>query len=342
MDRRQLLFALLAAAGGNESRSHQEPGIVVEPGGQRRPISPKEWRIRRNAILDRMQQVMGPLPTRSRKQPPLSRQLEEVRLEGMVRRKLTFQSDDGPAVPAYLFVPNARGRRAAVLCLQQTTNEGAKEPAGLGGSPDLAYALELARRGFVTLAPDFPGFGDYKYDFAPERGYVSGTMKAIWDNLRAVDLLCSLPEVDPKRLGVIGHSLGGHMALFTAPFEPRLKAIVSSCGFTRFHRDDMPSWTGPRYMPRIETVYKNDADRMPFDFPEILAALAPRAVLACAARGDDDFDVRGVRECIDAAAPVFELSGRADRLAIHEWDGPHGFPAPAREVAYRFLERHLK
>jgi dienelactone hydrolase len=342
MDRRQLLFALIGAAGGNERGSHQEPGIVVEPGGARRPISPKEWRIRRKAILDGMQQVMGPLPTRSRKQPPPSRQLEEVQLDGMVRRKLTFKSDDGPPVPAYLFVPEGKGPRRAVLCLQQTTYEGAKEPAGIAGSPDLAYAVELARRGFVTFAPDFPGFGDYKYDFAPERGYVSGTMKAIWDNLRAVDLMCSLPEIDSRRIGVIGHSLGGHMALFTAPFEPRLKAVVTSCGFTRFHRDDMPSWTGPRYMPRIETVYKNDAGRMPFDFPEVLAALAPRAVLTCAARGDDDFDIRGVRESVDAARPIYELYDRRERLALHEWDGPHGFPAPAREVAYRFMERHLK
>lgn len=342
MDRRQILFALLGAAAGGERDSHQDPGTVPDNSGGRRALTRAEWQSRRKRILAGMQLVMGPLPDRSRKRPPQRRHLEEVRLDGIVRRKITFQADDGPDVPAFLFVPEGKSPRPAVLCLQQTTSAGAKEPAGLAGDPDMGYALELARRGFVTLAPDFPGFGDYRYDFAPERGYVSGTMKAIWDNLRAVDLLRSLPEVDVNRLGVIGHSLGGHMALFTAAFEPRLKAVVSSCGFTRFHRDDMPSWTGPRYMPRIETVYRNNADLMPFDFPEILAALAPRAVLACAARGDNDFDIRGVRETIDAAAPVFNLYGRRERLGMHEWDGPHGFPAAAREVAYRFLEQSLK
>jgi dienelactone hydrolase len=343
MDRRQLLTALISAsAAGGEHDSHQEPSIVFDARGGRRSLTRGEWPARRERILAGMQLVMGPLPNRSRKRPPETHLLEEVRLDGLLRRKLTYQSDDGPPVPAYLFLPEGRARRAAVLCLQQTTDVGAKEPAGLAGSPDMAYALELARRGFVTLAPDFPGFGEYRYEFAPTHDYVSGTMKAIWDNLRAVDLLRSMPEVHPERLGVIGHSLGGHMALFTAPFEPRLKAIVSSCGFTRFHRDDMPSWAGPRYMPRIASVYRNDADRIPFDFPEVLAAPAPRALLACAARCDNDFAIRGVRETVDAARPVYEVHGRGDRLALHEWDGPHGFPTAAREVAYRFLERHLK
>ena len=287
---------------------------------------------------------MGALPSTSRKRPPETRLIEEVRLDGLVRRKLTYRSDRAAPVPAYVFLPqaSARKRRPAVLCLQQTTQTGAAEPAALAGDPEMRYALELARRGFVTLAPDFPGFGDHEYDFAPRHGYASGTMKAIWDNLRAVDLLRSMPEVDEDRIGVIGHSLGGHMALFTAPFEPRLRVIVSSCGFTRFHRDDIPSWNGPRYMPRIASVYDDDADRLPFDFPEVIAALAPRAFLACAARGDADFDVRGVRESIDAAGPIYALYGRRRNLALHEWEGPHGFPPPAREEAYRFLERHLR
>ena len=53
-------------------------------------------------------------------------------------------------------------------------------------------------------------------------GYASTTMKAIRDNRRAVDVLQSLPFVDGARLGCIGHSRGGHNAIFTAVFEPRL------------------------------------------------------------------------------------------------------------------------
>src|SRR5690606_16293072 len=130
-------------------------------------------------------------------------------------------------------------------------------------------------RGYVTLAPDYPSFGEYEYDFAPERGYVSGTMKAIVDNRRAIDLLQSIPAVDPERIGCLGHSLGGHNTMFTAAFEPRIKVIVSNCGFTRFHKyygGKLKGWTSPRYMPRIASEYDNNPDRVPFDFPEIVAS----------------------------------------------------------------------
>ena len=73
------------------------------------------------------------------------------------------------------------------------------------------------------------------FDFATDgAAYESGTMKGIWNHIRAVDLLESLPEVDPDRIGVIGHSLGGHNALFVAAFDQRIRAVVSSCGFNAF------------------------------------------------------------------------------------------------------------
>ena len=229
-----------------------------------------------------------------------------------------------------------------MLCLHQTTQGGKDEPAGLAGNPDLHYALELAQRGYVTLVPDYPSFGEHPYDFDSRHGYSSGSMKAVWDNLRAIDLLETLDEVDAGRIGCMGHSLGGHSALFTAVFETRIRAIVSSCGFTRFHKDDVPSWTGPRYMPRIASQFQNDADKLPFDFTEIVAALAPRPFLACAAQRDDDFDVSGVQDVMTAARTVYELYGQADALQAHYPDCEHAFPPQARKVAYEFLDKHLR
>src|SRR5690606_33790308 len=113
---------------------------------------------------------------------------------------------------------------------------GKVEPAGLGGNPNLHYALHLAQRGYITLAPDYPSFGEYEYDFEPKHGYRSGSMKAIYDNIRAIDVLQSLPAVDDERIGCIGHSLGGHNTMFTMFFDERIKVGVSNCGFTRFHK----------------------------------------------------------------------------------------------------------
>jgi dienelactone hydrolase len=290
-----------------------------------------------------MQLVMGELPSPNQR-APLDLQVH-AQLPGgaIVRRNISYQSEPGKRVPAYLFVPPLEpgAKVAAVLCLHQTTKLGKGEPAGLGGNPNLHYALHLAQRGFVTLAPDYPSFGEHKWDFDAHPEYKSGTMKAIWDNIRAVDLLQSLSEVDPERIGVIGHSLGGHNAMFTAAFEPRLKVIVSSCGFTSFKKDDLPSWTGKVYMPRIAKVYGNDAAKVPFDFPEIVASFAPRPFLACAANHDDDFDVSGVRDCLASARPIYALYGKAEHVAGYYPDSKHDFPVDARKVAYEFLERHL-
>src|SRR5439155_1051443 len=151
---------------------------------------------------------------------------EEVAVGELSRKKISYQTDSPERrVKAFLFLPKVgQASQPAILCLHQTTNIGKGEPAGLGGNPNLHYALHLAERGYVTLAPDYPSFGDYKYDFA-KSNYKSGSMKAIWNNMRAVDLLQSLPEVDGDRIGCIGHSLGGHNTMFTAVFDPRIKAM---------------------------------------------------------------------------------------------------------------------
>ena len=244
---------------------------------------------------------------------------------------------------AYLFLPRETRPRGtpAVLCLHQTFAGGKDEPAGLAGDARLHYALELARRGYVTLAPDYPSFGEHAYAFGETSPYASGTMKAIWDNLRTVDLLEERAEVDAQRIGVIGHSLGGHNAIFTALFDERLRVVVSSCGFCRFGKDDVPSWTGPRYMPRIATQFGNDDRNVPFDFPELIASIAPRGFFCSAAKGDSDFDVQGVRETMAAAQSDLALLGATDQMADYYPDTEHAFPDDARQAAYQFLDQRL-
>lgn len=324
-------------------QEHQDLRYYLDETGAKQPIQkPADWEIRRQHTLASLQEVMGPLP--NSKVPLDVKVVSEKQTGRLTLRKVTYQTDADDRVAAWLYIPEYKSgsKLPAVLCLQQTTPLGKDEPAGLGGDANLHYALHLAERGYITLAPDYPSFGEHKYDFAPEHGYASGSMKAVWDNIRALDFLTSLPSVDAQRIGCIGHSLGGHNALFTAAFEPRIKVIVSSCGFCTFLKDDVPSWNGPRYMPRIASMYENSAGKLPFDFTEIIGSLAPRPFLACAAVGDDDFDVSGVQDVLAAAKPVYQLFGKEGDLQGYYPEGPHGFPADARDVAYRFLDTHLK
>lgn len=288
---------------------------------------------RRAEILRRMELVMGPLPAAERL--PLDVHVEQEQAgEGYRLSLISFVVEAGDRVPAYLLVP-AEGKqpRGGVVCLHQTTAIGKGEPAGLGGKPSLQYARELAQRGFVAIAPDYPNFGAYKFD-PYANGYASATMKGIRNHMRAVDVLQSMEPVDPRRIGAIGHSLGGHNALFLAAFDERVRAVVTSCGFTSFRRymkGDLTGWSHRGYMPRIAEVYGKDPARMPFDFGDVLEAIAPRAVFVSAPVGDANFDARGVDE---AAA------GQGHVTVRHPEAG-HEFPAEVREEAYSFLRRTL-
>jgi dienelactone hydrolase len=323
--------------------------VVRDGAGREQPVGGRaDWEVRRAHILAHFQDVAGPLPGGERRVPLDLQVVSTQQDQGFVRKKITFATEPGDRVPAWLLIPEARGatesRRPAMLCLHQTVPIGKDEPIGLGGKPDLRYAMELARRGYVALAPDYPNFGEYKIDVY-KLGYASATMKAIWNNLRAVDLLCSLEEVAPDRIGVIGHSLGGHNAIFTALFEPRIQAVVSSCGFNAFpfyYKGNIAGWSHKGYMPRLRETYQLDLKKVPFDFPELIGALAPRAFFTNSPLHDANFEVEGVRTCITAAQPVYALLGVPDRLAAVYPDAQHTFPQAVRIQAYEFLDRYLR
>jgi dienelactone hydrolase len=299
---------------------------------------------RRAQVLDAMQLVMGPLPDRTGLPSLDVEVLETVKLTGIELKRLTYVAEDGDRVPAYLLVPEGlAGKASALLCLHQTTAIGKGEPAGLGGKPNLRYGLELAQRGHVTLMPDYPGFGDNDFD-AYKHGYASTTMKGIWNHMRAVDLLQELPEVDGTRIGCIGHSLGGHNTLFAGAFDERLKVMVSSCGFTSFPKykgGDLTHWGNSAYMPWVTERYGADPARMPFDFPDLIASLGPRGLFVSAPLYDDNFEVSGVRDCVQAAMPAYEMLGAKDRLVAVYPDTGHDFPVDEREAAYSFIDAVL-
>lgn len=277
--------------------------------------------------LERMQEIMGPLPTPI-KAPPDPVTQSEVADGGLLRRHITC---DG--VPAWLLLPAGPARRrGAVLCLHQTTRIGKDEPAGIGGKPNLHHARELALRGYVTMAPDYPNFGEYKID-AYANGYVSTTMLGIVNHMRAVSLLSHLPCVDPKRIAVCGHSLGGHNSLFVAAFDRRIRAVITSCGFTSFAKyygGNLAGWSHRGYMPKIGA---RKPEEMPFDFKDILATISSRPIFVNAPLHDANFDASGVDDAVrDSKHP---------KITVEHPDCEHDFPPEVRLRAYAWLDRLL-
>jgi dienelactone hydrolase len=309
--------------------------VVKDEAGTEKPVrDPFAWGRRRAHILAAVQAVTGALPDSHQRVPLDMKIVSETATEHFVRKKITFGSDLTSRVPAYLLVPNNIRRGApAMLCLHDDTPPGKDEPAGLGGRDSLRYADELARRGYVCLVPDYPSYGENHFDFKKRAGlYASGAIKAVWDNVRGVDLLETLPEVNPKRIGVLGHGLGGQSALLTAALDPRIAAVVSSCGFT----------TLPLQMPRVREVYHNDTAKIPFNFAELIGTLAPRPVLVIAPLRDQEMEVEGVKSAVRSATAVYELRRVGNALRVTHPDSGHDFTTAARAEAYDWLDQRLK
>jgi len=312
-----------------------------------------DWSKRRAAILEGMQQVMGPLPGLEKRCPLDPQITEEVDCGDYVRRLISYASEPGSRVPAYLLIPkralSGSGKFPAVLALHQTHEAGQKVVVGLGESPNDEYGVALAKRGFVVLAPPYTMLANYWPD-VKALGYQSGTMKAIWDNLRGLDYLSTLPFVKTNGFGTIGHSLGGHNGVFTAAFDERIKVVVSSCGLDSFldYAGGDPKvwkaergWCQQRYMPKL-LDYAGRLEAIPFDFQELIGALAPRACFINAPLGDTNFKWRSVDTIAQAARPVYELFGAPQNLRMEHPDCGHLFSGEMREKAYRLLEEHLR
>jgi hypothetical protein len=316
----------------------------------------EDWRIRRRQILDGMQAVMGELPG-DKKRCSLEVETEsEVNCGSYVRRLIYYNSEPNCRVPAYLLIPKAalvqtKKKCAAILCLHETDKKIGHSViiSGIAGSGKHSYASELAERGYVALAPNYPLLAEYQPDLN-ELQWQSGTLKAVWDNIRGIDLLTALPFVAANKIGVIGHSLGGHNGVFTAAFDERIQVIVSSCGFDSFldyliHKpsawDAGTHWMQPRYMPRM-AAYRGRLNDITFDFHEVVGTLAPRRVLVIAPLRDANFQASSVDRIAAAARPIFSLYGQPERLQVEHPDDPHEFSKAMRETAYRLFDEALR
>ena len=360
MNRRTFLRATSLAFGGSLFAAEQaaRPSLLtyVDATGARQPVKTAgDWQHRRQAILKAMQEIMGPLPGPEKRVPLDVQTSEEVDCGSYVRRAITYASEPASRVPAYLLVPKKLlsgdgTKSSAILCLHPTDNvNGCKVVVGLGGKANRQYASELTERGFVTLAPAYPQLADYQPDIFG-LGHASGTMKAIWDNIRGLDLLAALPFVKPGAFGAIGHSLGGHNSVYTAIFDERIKAVVSSCGldsYRDYYGGDPKRWAHgqgwcqDRYMPRLAN-YAGKLDEIPFDFDGMLAAIAPRRVFISAPLQDSNFQWKSVDRVVAAAREVYALLGAPDGIAVEHPDCPHDFPNEVRDRAYAFFEATLR
>lgn len=317
----------------------------------------KQTSYSRKNILRNMEKAMGKLPNR-KNLPDLDIKItDSLKDNGFTRYSLNFATALNERLTVYLYVPEQRGtiqRLPAMLVLHGTHELGKGVVDGQGTRPNRAHARELAQRGYVVIAPDYPSFGELKdHNFETDR-YESGTMLAIFNHMRCIDLLQTRADVDPQRIGVIGHSLGGHNSMFVAAFDERIKVTVSSCGWTQFENYDsgdannkryggkLGPWAQDRYMPFVRTKFNLDASQMPFNFSDVISAIAPRAFFSVSPINDANFNLDGVKKGIAIARKTYERYGSGNLIQVRYPDADHDFPVESRKEAYAFIDRILK
>jgi dienelactone hydrolase len=332
-----------------------------------------EWEKERVLYQRALRELIGPWPER---RPALdARVLEKKVTPKWTRYKVAYRTLPSGAlhaseIRAWFFVPSGRtGRLPAIITLHQTVAQGKDEPAGVKGPhPWLYFAPYYAERGYVTLAPDAIGYGERTAGGTAATGFELADAAPIldahpdmtllglmlFDVTQAVDFLQARPEVDPERIGIIGHSQGGILTNFVLGLERRLKVGVASCGYGTFRTDAEfgTRWAGKNsaYLPRL-WLYRKEPNALPIDFLQIMALAAPRAHMLQTAMGDtiwtkaaiadDPFvaaELRRLRELYGAAEDSFvavEPHGGAK-------DRDHGWYPEGQKAADALFQRTLR
>ncbi|HZJ13595.1 MAG TPA: LamG-like jellyroll fold domain-containing protein [Chthoniobacteraceae bacterium] len=330
------------------------------PGAQ--PLAPDaaSWPRERERVLAEWKKLLGPMPEVA---PALDVQtLDETDCGSYVRRKVSIQVQPNDRMPCWLLVPKTlpSNRRApAIICFYGTTNGAGKDTTvGLSGakpgSPpqrNRAFALDMVGAGFVALAPDFLRDGERlplsgrpydTQDFYERFPDWSCVGKDCWDVQRAVDFLETLPFVQSDRIGMVGHSYGGHTTIFAAGLEPRIRAVFANGPVSDFVLHGA-HWAVPKgggasqSLPSLRP-FLLEHRAPPVSFAEVTALMAPRSLWVNQAAGEWR---PNEEENAAAVMGLYRTLGAPDRVRYMWCAGDHDFPPAVRAAAVEWFRKWL-
>lgn len=265
----------------------------------------------------------GPWPEPCDLRPVLR---ETVQKDGYRIESVFYEAEPGDRIPALLLIPDGVGAASpapAVAVWHQHNGQwhlGKTEPAGLAGDPMHHTGVALAREGYVVLCPDALCFEERQsphlqggaYERFEFLRYVVDGKSMAWKNIldmrRAIDYLCSRPEVQKDRIGCYGHSMGSTHAWLVGPWEPRLKCLVGNCclpSYAAIHRTHLLHCF-PNYIPGLFRYG---------DTPDIAALIAPRALHLNFGEKDGGSPIEEVREGVKTIARSYQQSNAPEKFS---------------------------
>jgi len=307
----------------------------------------QDWLKRRGEILKYWHSAMGEWPAIIEK--PSLEILETVDREGITQNRIKIETAPGRLVDdAYLLTPPGPGPFPAVVVVYYE----AKTGIGIGKSELRDFAWQLAKRGFVTLSL---GGDPNTYYPTKETCKIQPLSFHAYEAANCRQALSKMAKVDPKRIGVTGHSYGGKWAMFASCLHEGFAAAAWSDGGVVFDeaRSNVNFWE-PWYLgfdgslkeqrkpgvpndknPRTGPYQKFMAEGR--DLHELHALMAPRPFLVSG--GSEDPPARW--KALNHVVAVNRLLGADHRVAMTNRKG-HSPTAESNEQLYAFFEWTLK
>jgi formylglycine-generating enzyme required for sulfatase activity/pimeloyl-ACP methyl ester carboxylesterase len=292
-----------------------------------------EWKTRRETIHSKWLKLLGSMETSP--PPPQTRLVETVRDQNYTARLMYLQVEQDWWEKILVMMPARdlqRPRPVVIVPFYDVDTPAGRNLSGhhfLGAGVD-SYAYTAVQKGYIAVAIRWFGesYGEWYSEAVANlklrHPHCTGLGKWVWDAQQLLDYIYTLPDVDRTRIGIIGHSLGGKMALYAAAFEPRITTVVSNelgVGLSFSNYDDY--WY---FGDLIDKAEKGT------DQHELIGLIAPRPFLLI---GGDTYDTAKSWYYINAAREVYRLYGKPENIGYFNHHEGH---MPTPEAVWRAME----
>ena len=327
----------------------------------------KKWkRLARKKVFDCM---LMPPP------PPVdgykAKVLFEEQREGYKAKKIEIQLSRYYTVPAYILIPDGKGPFPAINLLhdhgahlfigkEKTIRPLACEDSvvikdavnwSAGGYEGQFFGDFLARHGYIVLSTDAPMWGERgqkegprrdKYDMIAGNMMMYGIDLSAWmtyDDIAATDYLASIPEVDSRRIGCTGWSMGAYRAWMLSALSDRIKAGAAVCWMVT--TDEQMSF---KYARTENGGFANcfPGLRRWLDYPHVASIACPKPMLFINGSQDKLFPVAGVKKAFQIMHDTWDSQGCGDRLITELWEMPHSCGKKSQQYVLDFFNKYLR
>ena len=327
----------------------------------------KKWkRLARKKVFDCM---LMPPP------PPVdgykAKVLFEEQREGYKAKKIEIQLSRYYSVPAYILIPDGKGPFPAInllhdhgahlfigkektirplACEDSVVIKDAEEWSA-GGYEGQFFGDFLARHGYIVLSTDAPMWGERgqkegprrdKYDMIAGNMMMYGIDLCAWmtyDDIAATDYLASIPEVDSRRIGCTGWSMGAYRAWMLSALSDRIKAGAAVCWMVT--TDEQMSF---KYARTENGGFANcfPGLRRWLDYPHVASIACPKPMLFINGSQDKLFPVAGVKKAFQIMHDTWDNQGCGDRLVTELWEMPHSCGKKSQQFVLDFFDKYLR